>query len=313
MDIATVYSPLFENKETILGGLGKRIGFPLTESLENLFKQSPTQIVESIRAYFLVPFQRLLLKFEPTSFKIQRSYDLPPDIQKNAETALQQHLEYLNKIKKDVKGYTEIKLRQAQMQLSVLLNMIQAEVRPKLIPGGVQGTMYLVSSLVIGVLGELVNPNVIPDGVTATGGAVEITARVPQKILEICISRLQAEGLNYTDDQIRDKIALRTAAEKDLFTTRQNKMTPEQKKADMMMKRLGLGTWAVGGTKGVYMLSDEQADREREQREQMNLGNYGLDPDAAAQAGTMLDEYFGGGGEGAEAGYDDYQDTSDNM
>ena len=313
MDIATVYAPLFENKETILGGLGKRIGFPLTESLENLFKQSPTQIVESIRAYFLVPFQRLLLKFEPKSFKIQRSYDLPPDITKSAEAALQQHLEYLNKIKKDVKGYTEIKLRQAQMQLSVLLNMIQAEVRPKLIPGGIQGTMYLVSSLVIGVLGELVNPNVIPDGVTATGGAVEITARVPQKILEICISRLQAEGLNYTDDQIRDKIALRTAAEKDLFTTRQNKMTPEQKKADMMMKRLGLGTWAVGGTKGVYMLSDEQADREREQREQMNLGNYGLDPDAAAQAGTMLDEYFGGGGEGAEAGYDDYQDTSDNI
>jgi len=312
MEIAEAYAPLSDHMIEVMGDMQLRMGAGIVKTIEKLFAQSPTQVVESVRTYFLIPFQRLILGFKPESLQVQKSYGLPRDTQDDVNAALESHLAYLYPLKKSVKGYAEIKLKQAQRQLSSLLRKIQNEIRPSLIPGGERGTVYLVSSLILGVLGEFINPNIIPDGVSGTGGAVEATARVPIHILEVCISRLQVEGLNLTEDEIRDLISRRTAAEKDIFTTRQNKMTPEEKKADLMMKRLGLGSWAVGGTKAVYTLDPDQYDREREQRIEMGLGDFAIDPEAAARAAQLLmEDTFGGGGVGAEAGYDNEQMAAD--
>jgi hypothetical protein len=67
-----------------------------------------------------------------------------------------------------------------------------------------------------------------------------------------------------------------------------------------MKKRLGLGDWAVGGTKAIYQHDPDQYERERAQRADM-----GLDFGVAAAAGP--EEEFGGGGAGAEGGYDNDQ------
>jgi hypothetical protein len=226
--------------------------------------------------------------------------------------SIESHLAYLNVLRKTVKGYTELKLKQAQSQLTAALHLIQKEIRAKMIPGGADGSRYIVNVLIVGILGEFINPNVVPGGLGGTGGAVEATARAPINILEVCFSRLQLEGLNFTEDEIRDLIARRTDAEKILFVTRQDKMTPEEKKSDLMMKRLGLGSWAIGGAKAVRTMDPDILDREREQRIQMGLGNFALDADAAAHAATILnDEEYGGGGAGAEGGYDVEQTGAD--
>jgi hypothetical protein len=305
MAVAQAYAPLSDNMIEVLGDIQKRLGIPAVRTLQSLIKQSPSQIVESARTYFLVPFQRLVLKFKPDSLKVQKAYKLPTQTQDDVNASLASHLQYLQTLQKVVKGYSEIKLIQAQRQLAAVLRMIQNEIRPNMIPGGELGTGYLVSALLVGILGEFINANVVPTGVSGTGGAIDVTARVPINILEVCLSRLQLEGLNFTEDEIRDLIARRTAAEKDLFTTGQNKMTPEEKKADLMMQRLGLGKWAVGGTKAVYTLDPDQLDREREQRIEMGLGDFAIDPDAAAHANALMqDDMYGGGGAGAEGGYD---------
>jgi hypothetical protein len=310
--VAEAYSPISNHMVEVLGDMQRRMGIPAAKTLQSLLKQSPTQIVESVRTYFLVPFQRLVLGFKPESLKVPKSYDLPKDIQDAVNTSLDSHLSYLNALKKTVKGYTEIKLKQAQKQLAAVLQVIQADLRAQLVPGGVAGVNYLVGGLVAGVLGEFINPNIIPDGVSGTGGTVEATARVPISILEVCLSRLQLEGLAFTEDEIRDLIARRNDAEKILFVTRQEKMTPEEKKADLMMKRLGLGSWAIGGTKAVSTLDPDMLDREREQRIEMGLGDFAMDPDAAAAAAALLhDDAFGGGGMGAEGGYDNEQMAAD--
>ena len=299
MEVAETYSPLSDHLIQTLGEIEVRIG--KNDTLLDLLKQSPTQIVESVRTYFLVPFQRLILRFRPRSMKVMDSYKLPKETREDVDEALQAHLGYLEVIQKNVKGYSEIKLKQAQEQLSALLNMIQKDIRSTIIPGGETATGYVIASLVVGVLGEFINPNVIPDGVSGTGGAIDSTSRDPMHILEVCLSRLRLEGLKFTEDEIRDLIARRTAAENDLFTTRQNKMTQDEKKSDLMMKRLGLGAWSVGGTKAVYTLNSEQYGRERDQRMEMGLGNLGIDPVASAEGHELL---YGGGGEGAEGGYD---------
>jgi hypothetical protein len=306
MEVAETYGPLSDHLIQTLGDIEVRIG--KNDTLLDLLKQSPTQIVESVRTYFLVPFQRLILQFRPRSLKVMSSYGLPKETREDVDDALQAHLGYLEAIQKNVKGYAEIKLKQAQEQLSVLLNMIQKHIRSTLIPGGETATGYIIASLVVGVLGEFINPNVIPDGVSGTGGAIDTTSRAPIQILEVCLSRLKLEGLKFTEDEIRDLIARRTAAENDLFTTRQNKMTQEEKKSDLMMKRLGLGAWSVGGTKAVYTLNAEQYGREKDQRMEMGLGNLAVDPVAAAEAYELV---YGGGGEGAEGGYDVDQMAAD--
>ncbi|NBV77664.1 hypothetical protein EBR66_05890 [bacterium] len=309
IEIAEAYEPLSENKNMLLIDIQKRIGAPSVKTLQTLLKQSPTQIVEYVRTYFLIPFQRLINRFKPNSLQVQKTYDLPRQTADDVNRAIEQHLDYLNSLQKNIKGYTEIKLKQAQKQLSTLLLTIQQTIRSTLIPGGELGTSYLVTSLIVGILGEFINPNIIPDGVSGTGGTVEQNARVPLNILEVCLSRLELEGLNFTEEQIRDMIARRTAAEKDLFTTNQNKMTPEEKKGDMMMKRLGLGKWSIGGTKAVYTLDADQYDREREQRIQMGLADFTADPAAIAHANALLQEDAFGGG--AEEGYDTQQMAAD--
>jgi hypothetical protein len=72
------------------------------------------------------------------------------------------------------------------------------------------------------------------------------------------------------------------------------KMTPEEKKVELMKKRLGLGDWAIGGTKAIYQYDPEQYERERAQRAEMGLG-----------------EEVAGGGAGAEGGYDNDQMAAD--
>jgi hypothetical protein len=310
--VAEAYSPMSNYMVEVLGGIQARMGAPAMTTLQSLLKQSPTQIVESVRTYFLVPFQRLVLKFKPESLKVQKAYKLPKDIQESINDAIGAHLVYLEKLNRVVGGYTGIKLEQAKRQLAALLPVIQNELRAQLVPGGTAGVAYLVGGLVAGVLGEFINPNVVPDGVSGTGGRVEATARVPVNILEVCLSRLQLEGLNFTEDEIRDLIALRTNAEKNLFMTRQEKMTPTEKKSDMMMKRLGLGQWAIGGTKAVSTLDPDMLDHERDLRMQMGLGDYATDAEAAAAAAALLDDdMYGGGGAGAEAGYDNRQQEED--
>ena len=312
--IAEAYSLMSEYAVEMMGNITMRMGAPSAETLRALLKQSPAQIVESVRTYFLVPFQRLGIKFKPESLKVQKSYQLPRDIEESINATIDSHLEYLQKLGRVVGGYTAVKLEQARRQLAALLPVIQNEIRAQLVPGGVAGASYLVGGLIAGVLGEFINPNVIPDGVSGTGGRVEATARVPINILEVCLSRLQVEGLNFTEDEIRDLIALRTNAEKELFVKSQNGMTPVEKKADLMMKRLGIGKWAIGGTRAVSTLNPEMLELEREQRIQMGLGDFATDQEAVGRAAALLaDDTYGGGGDGAEGGYENAQEAADDF
>ena len=109
--------------------------------------------------------------------------------------------------------------------------------------------------------------------------------------------------MNFSEDQIRDMIARRIEAEKMTFINRLDRLTPEEKKVELMKKRLGLGEWSVGGTKAIFSLDPDQYERERVQRIEMGVGDFVMEAEAAAAAALLNDENFGGGGAGAEGGY----------
>jgi len=311
--IADAYGPMSDFVANGMEDIQRRVGEGSMKAIRALFDQSPGQVVESLRTYILVPFQRLLNGFHTDTLKVPTKYGLPTETRNDIDKVIRDHLAYLEQLKKHVKGYTTLKLRQAKEQLAVLLPIVQNEMRATVIPGGEQAIPYLVGTLLIGVLMEFINPNIVPTaGKGETGGAYEPTARVPLNILEVCLSRFQLEGLNFSDDQIRDMIARRVEAEKMTFINKLDRLSPEEKKVELMKKRLGLGEWAVGGTKAIFSLDADQYDRERLQRIEMGVGDFVMDGEAVAAAAALLnDENFGGGGAGAEGGYDNAQIEAD--
>ena len=303
MSVADAYGPMSNFVASSLETVERRLNERSVRAMNRLIEQSPSQVVESVRTYFLVPFQRLLSGFHTDTLKVSTRYQLPVPTREDINNALQAHFAYMIPLSKQVKDYTRLKLEEAKKNLAAVLPIIQNEIRAMLVPGGQSAIPYIVGSLLLGILMEFVNPNVVPSDRGATGGAFEPTARVPLNILEICLGRFEVEGMNFTDEQIRNMIAQRIEAEKMTFINRLDKLTPEEKKVELMKKRLGLGEWAVGGTKAIFSLDPDQYERERVQRIEMGLGDFVTGAEGEAAGLAAQDDAFGGGGVGAEAGY----------
>jgi hypothetical protein len=223
-------------------------------------------------------------------------------------------LGFLHTIQKTVKGYTRSKLETVVKQLAVVLPLIQNEIRANLIPGGVLGLPYFVGTLISGILAEFINPNVMPtQPIVGAVGTLDATTRVPLNILDTCLIRLETEGLLYTEEQIRERIAKRIEAEKVAVLRRMDNMTPEEKRVTLMNQRLGLKEYAVGGTKAIFLLNEDQYERERIQRGEMGLATeFGATGEMAeAMQQFANEEAYGGGGDGAEGGYDNVQMDAD--
>jgi hypothetical protein len=75
-----------------------------------------------------------------------------------------------------------------------------------------------------------------------------------------------------------------------------NDMTPEQRKLDNMLQRLGMGKWAVGGTKAIWRYDPNQYVSEKDAMEAAGITRFG----------PQVDFYE------AEGGYDVVQTTEDN-
>ena len=68
-----------------------------------------------------------------------------------------------------------------------------------------------------------------------------------------------------------------------------DKMTPEGRAVELLNKKLGLGAWAVGGSKVITQYNEDQYERERIQRFEMGLGPV-VEQDAGAEGGYDVDQ-----------------------
>jgi hypothetical protein len=311
MDIAQAYGPMSEFVMGSVDEIERRIGEIPIKAFKRLLEQSPAQVTESVRTYFLIPFQRLLNGFHIETLRVSTKVGLPPITRDAINKALKEHVTYLDQLKKYVKGYTMSKLEEARNALTIILPIVQNTIRSTVIPGGEKASRYIVAALICGILNDFINPNAVMQGGGGSAG-YDATSRVPSNILEICLTRFQLEGLVFTEDEIRNLIERRVEAEKMTFINDLDKMSPEEKKSELMMKRLGLGKWSVGGTKAIRTLDPEQLERERAKRIEMGIGDFITDEATVAYARTLIQEdAYGGGGEGAEGGYENAQMGTD--
>ena len=128
-------------------------------------------------------------------------------------------------------------------------------------------------------------------------------------------TRFKDEGFNLTPEQIRELIAKRNEMEKSNIIKKMNDMSRAGKDIEKIKMRLGLGDWAVGGTKGIYAYDPERYDVEREQRAQAGIIDFpGYGPEGpTGSKDAKPDMGFDYYNTGDEAGYVGDEDLADAM
>jgi hypothetical protein len=278
IEIAEAYGPISNSATEIFEEFARRVGVSATTALKNVLEASPAQSTEMISTYFLIPFQRLACGFKLESITFMDTETLREKTNTNISvqtrddinSILETHFRFVVDLKKGVAGLTVAKLKWARNRLADVLKILKTTIRGSYIPGGNIGLRYFTSALVGGILEEFINPNIRPPDLD--GDFESTDTRAPIHIFDTCVKKLVQEGMNFSDETIRDMINKRNEKEKNLFIARFDKLTAEEKASMKVMKKLGLGEWAVGGTKAIYAYDADQYGMERNQRAEMGFG-----------------------------------------
>lgn len=303
-DVINAFTELSNKTVELEGELRTRLGDANFILYQELLKAAPQELGEALRTYFLIPFQRVLT----TQGTIQRRFRprftsfLAPETKQDLETAYSRHTSYLYEIIKDIpKGdkYIRAKMREVVDRLSVVIPVFIKILRPTVVRGGTIATSFLQRCIVAGIFAEFIMPNHVPSnepGLVAPTSAISVPAKMPARILQACLLKYKQEGLLYTEEQIREMIQDRMEKEKAAIIRDKNDMSPEQRKLDNMLQRLGMGKWAVGGTKAIWRYDPNQYVSEKDAMEAAGITRFGEQVDVYERDG----------------GYDVEQTTEDN-
>jgi hypothetical protein len=101
-------------------------------------------------------------------------------------------------------------------------------------------------------------------------------------------ARFKTEGSHLTPEQIRELIAERNEKEKANIIKKMNDMSRAGKDIEKIKIKLGIGEYAVGGTKAIYAYDQERYDIEREERAQAGIIDFpGQGPEGLGEGGAI--------------------------
>jgi hypothetical protein len=253
----------------------KMIGEKANAILKTILEQPISQLIESVRTSILINLQRIVKGYNrkelEVGYSFAKEYELEGQIIIDINRFLLLHTSYIDKLNQKIKGFAKSKIVYGIDKLSTLLNTFQSSIRGVSLPGGSFGVSYLLKSGIAGILYEMINPNIGFPDTYLVDSSEEDTGSLVKEVISELIIRYDAESFKLTEDEIRLAIAKRNEQEKMLFIKRLDSMIPEEKRLELINKRLGLGDWARGGSKGIYAFDPEQYDFERDQRIQMGI------------------------------------------
>jgi hypothetical protein len=180
--------------------------------------------------------------------------------------------------------------------------------RPLQVPGGLQTYAYFLKFCLYAPLGNFVDPNTLPmaQDVEAPPSQVEQQALFPAKFISEMTNRFKDEGFSLTPTQIRELIAKRNEMEKANILKKMTDMSRSGKDIAKIQMKLGIGDWAVGGTKAIYAYDADRYDIERDQRAQAGIVDFpGFGPEGVHPAQAPVDGLGYLQEHGEEAGYID--------
>ena len=308
---------------TLAGEVEKKFKLRLPVSQHGIYDKLVSEGAESItrflQSYAIVPLSQLISK-KSQVMSVPKAWKLSVQHENDVMRMLIEHRDYLSKFNKiDVTPWLKAKVETFLVQSRAIINKLEV-LRPLQIPGGAQTYGFFLKFCLFAPLANFVDPNTMPiakDGdIEVPASQVEQQALFPAKFVSEMAVRFKNEGLRFTPERIRELIAERNEKEKANIIKNMNGLSRAGKEIEQIKMRLGLGEWAVGGTKAVYAYDADRYDIEREQRAQagiIDFPGYGPEGPGAPGAGRDVDGlgYYNQGGD--EEGYMGDGDLADAM
>lgn len=281
------------------------IGEKEIDVLNYILEQPIAQLLESINISIMLPLARILNGYNIDKLKLPYSYNLDGYIQEDIEKFLKMHSQFIEPLKDKLYPFSttqgkkapddtfaKSKISYALKQLSALIQALQTKVREPLVLGGKIGLSYIVKAGIVNILKDMVDSNVISPENFNDSTTLDTTSRVPIVILKELLNKYKSERFRLTDEEIRIEIAKRDEKEKMLIISKMDRMTKEEKALERMKERLGIGDWAVGGTKAIYAYNPEQYERDRNQRLDMGITDFSSDNPVQEADGNQYAQYM---------------------
>lgn len=260
-----------------------------------------------IRNYFIIPFKRFLSNFDLTHWKVSvelknelSKEHVKKDIQPILDREVRSIYQLLEELKDDNHKEEASAIEQGAIplmkiyveQMSALLPFMNS-IRPGMVPGGNKTLQYIQKCLFYGPLASMFS------------GSIEISSLLKGipiqfllKLIANNMNKFDTERLSYDEKAIRDLIAVRDEKERTNVLREFDKLSDEERGVERMNMKLGIGRWAVGGTKLIYAYDKDYYDQERQKRMDAGIIDFPGHGD-----GEMLNPE---GGAVDEEGYRDY-------
>jgi hypothetical protein len=255
--------------------------------MDSISELSWLNFFQVLQIYFITPFQRLLSKFNRNSLFI-------PIEMKNAlsETHTTQDLEPilvtdLEIIKLSEDEFKGPKMALAQEKIAYYLKQVSAllpyknKIRKTVVPGGSLSLTYIQKALFYGPIATLMKP---------VGKEVTPMKFIAKFIIQ-SLDKYNKEKLSYSDKDLKDLIAIRDEKERVNVVKEFNKLTDEERGMELMNKKLGIGKWAVGGTKLIYAYDKDYYDLERQKRLNAGIMDFPGLGNSDVPQGRQMDEF----------------------
>ena len=321
-EIALALGPLRDSLGSAEDAILSKLGGEKTQLLFSILGQAPQTIFEVARSYFLVPSRRLLTtQFQASSRLIveKDSFNLSKEHIILLHTVLQDHTDYLNQPLADKDGVLKQTMKKAQLKLQYFVEQmsecikISSELRLSRVrydetidlSTTERFLREVIRVMLVGPIGSLLDPTFVPlEGETITD-ASGTSDRFLASFINSLLNKYRVERLSYDPTQIRQKLEESKEREKQRFIGELDRMKPEEKALELVKKRIGIGRWAIGGTKLVYAYDPDQWEKNRQE----NLNNYS---GAAGEAPILLQDGLEQPDlQTADGGYDNFDNHGD--
>jgi hypothetical protein len=251
---------------------------------------------DTLQSYFVVPFQRLISNFSDSMLKVPFELEavlseshVSSGINKIIETEIElfttmtisNAIADAKKYPKNPENRTEEQhkdiatlhfiisdiIQKYTTSLSSIISFKHAICFREMKTGNIKidemFLQYIKNIILCGSLHVLLNENTEP-----------IIQNILMEALSIQLKKCYHERVIFDPKVIAERIEVRNEKERSNILNKFNNMDEDERKLEILKKKLGLGDWSVGGTKLIYAYNADYWDLEREKRIEAGIDDF---------------------------------------
>jgi hypothetical protein len=233
----------------------------------NITKLSWTNMLQVLQTYFIIPYNRIVNGFDKDSIKypVDKKTDTPDVVKDfakiftNDNAVLTQYSNYKDKTM--IKPNMDLFLRQLRTYMQFKEKIVPIIISK---PGGRELLSYIQRIMLLGPITSLIYKKPIID--TGITEVLTSTSDILQ-LIRATLKHYDEQRLVFDDRAIKERVQIANEKEKNVVMAKIRNITDEDaKRVELLKKKLGIGDWAVGGSKAIWQFDADQYEKERMDR-----------------------------------------------